>query len=60
MEIVNKLNALMHAAVNADRASQEASGGQVLLQSSEEFAKLQASDAAMWSRVTKAAGMEME
>jgi tripartite-type tricarboxylate transporter receptor subunit TctC len=60
MEIVNKLNALIHAAVNADRSSLEASGGQVLLQSSEEFAKLQASDAAMWSRVTKAAGMEME
>lgn len=59
-EIVNKLNALMHAAVNADRGAQEASGGQVMLLSPEEFAKLQASDAAMWSRVTKAAGMEME
>jgi tripartite-type tricarboxylate transporter receptor subunit TctC len=60
LEIVNKLNAMMHAAANVDRSAQEASGGQVMLQSSEEFAKLQANDAAMWSRVTKAAGMEME
>ena len=58
--MVSKLNALMHAAVNADRAALDANGGHVILQSPEEFAKLQANDAAMWSRVTKAAGMEME
>ncbi len=58
--MVSKLNALMHAAVNADRAALDANGGYVILQSPEEFAKLQANDAAMWSRVTKAAGMEME
>jgi tripartite-type tricarboxylate transporter receptor subunit TctC len=59
-EIVNKLNALMRTSVTVDRASHEAAGGQILLQSPEDFAKLQANDAAMWARVTKAAGMEME
>jgi hypothetical protein len=54
------LNALMRTSVTVDRASHEAAGGQILLQSPEDFAKLQANDAAMWSRVTKAAGMEME
>lgn len=59
-EIVNRLNALMHAAVKADIAGHESTGGEVLLTSPEDFAKLQASDTAMWARVTKAAGMEPE
>jgi len=59
-DIVNKLNALMRTSVLQDRAAHEAAGGQVLLQSPEDFAKLQANDAATWARVTKAAGMEME
>ena len=59
-EIVNKLNALMRTSVTVDRAAHEAAGGQILLQSPEDFAKLQANDAATWARVTKAAGLEME
>ena len=59
-EIVNRLNTLMHAAVRADTASHEATGGEVMLSSPAEFARLQASDTAMWARVTRAAGMEPE
>ena len=58
--IVSRLNALLHAAVKADQAAHENSGGEVRLTSPEEFAKIQASDTAMWARVTKAAGMEPE
>jgi tripartite-type tricarboxylate transporter receptor subunit TctC len=59
-ELVRKLNSLIHASVNLDRASHESTGGVVWLQSPEDFAKLQAKDAATWARVTKAAGMELE
>ena len=59
-EIVNRLNTLMHAAVRADTASHEATGGEVMLSSPAEFARLQATDTAMWARVTRAAGMEPE
>ena len=59
-EIVNRLNALMHAAVRADLAGHESTGGEVMLMSPDEFARLQASDTAMWARVTRAAGMEPE
>ena len=58
--IVTRLNALLHAAVRADQAAHENSGGEVRLTSPEEFAKIQANDTAMWARVTKAAGMEPE
>ena len=58
--IVGRLNALLHAAVKADQAAHENSGGEVRLTSPEEFARIQASDTAMWARVTKAAGMEPE
>jgi tripartite-type tricarboxylate transporter receptor subunit TctC len=60
VEIVTRLNALMQAAVKSDVANQEATGGEVLLGSSEEFARLQAADTAMWARVVKAAGIEQE
>ncbi len=59
-DIVAKLNALLHAAVKADIAGHEATGGEVRLTTPEEFAKIQAADTAMWARVTKAAGMEPE
>ena len=59
-ETVARLNTLMHAAVRADQASHEATGGEVLLNSPEEFARLQAADTGMWARVTRAAGMEPE
>ncbi len=59
-EIVNKLNALIHAAVRADQPGHESTGGEVQLMSPADFAALQASDTAMWARVTKAAGMEPE
>ena len=59
-EIVTKLNALLHAAVKADPAAHESTGGTVRLTTPEEFAKIQAADTAMWARVTKAAGMEPE
>jgi len=59
-EIVARLNALLHAAVRADQAAHETSGGSVRLTSPEEFARLQASDTAMWARVVKAAGIEPE
>jgi tripartite-type tricarboxylate transporter receptor subunit TctC len=59
-EIVNKLNALLHAAVKADQAAHETTGGSVRLTSPQEFARLQAADTAMWARVVKAAGMEPE
>jgi len=59
-DIVGKLNALVHAAVKADQAGHESTGGEVMLMSPADFAKLQASDTAMWARVTKAAGMEPE
>ncbi len=59
-EIVARLNALLHAAVRADQASHEATGGEVRLTTPEEFAKVQAADTAMWARVVKAAGMEPE
>ncbi len=59
-DIVGKLNALIHAAVKADQAGHESTGGEVMLLSPADFAKLQASDTAMWARVTKAAGMEPE
>ncbi len=59
-EIINRLNTLMHAAVRADTASHEATGGEVMLSSPAEFARLQATDTAMWARVTRAAGMEPE
>ena len=56
-DIVNKLNALVHAAVKADLAGHESTGGEVQLMSPADFAKLQAADTAMWARVTRAAGM---
>ena len=59
-EIVARLNALLHAAVRADQASHESTGGEVRLTTPEEFAKVQAADTAMWARVVKAAGMEPE
>lgn len=59
-EIVNRLNALLQAAVKADIAGHEASGGEVRLSTPEEFARIQATDTAMWARVTRAAGMEPE
>jgi len=59
-EIVNKLNALLHAAVRADSAAHENTGGTIRLTTPEEFAKIQAADTAMWARVTRAAGMEPE
>ena len=59
-EIVARLNALLHAAVKADTAAHESTGGTVRLTTPEEFAKIQAADTAMWARVTKAAGMEPE
>ena len=59
-EVVARLNALLHAAVKADQAGHENNGGEVRLTSPEEFAKVQASDTAMWARVVKAAGMEPE
>jgi hypothetical protein len=59
-DIVNKLNALVHAAVKADQAGHESTGGEIQISSPAEFAKLQANDTAMWARVTKAAGMEPE
>lgn len=58
--VVNRLNALIHAAVRADQANHETSGGEVMLLSPEDFARLQARDAAMWARVVKAAGIEPE
>ncbi|MBL8378509.1 MAG: tripartite tricarboxylate transporter substrate binding protein [Burkholderiales bacterium] len=58
--IANRLNALVHAAVRADQASHENTGGEVMLLSPADFAALQARDTAMWARVTKAAGMEPE
>lgn len=60
VDIVNKLNALVHAAVKADQAGHESTGGEIQISSPAEFAKLQANDTAMWARVTKAAGMEPE
>jgi hypothetical protein len=51
---------LTHAAVKADQAGHESTGGEVQLLSPVDFAKLQANDTAMWARVTKAAGMEPE
>jgi tripartite-type tricarboxylate transporter receptor subunit TctC len=60
IDIVNKLNALVHAAVKADQAGHESTGGEIQLLSPADFAKLQANDTAMWARVTKAAGMEPE
>ena len=59
-EVVARLNTLLHAAVKADQAGHENNGGEVRLTSPEEFAKVQASDTAMWARVVKAAGMEPE
>ena len=59
-EVVARLNTLLHAAVKADLAGHESNGGEVRLTSPEEFAKVQASDTAMWARVVKAAGMEPE
>lgn len=59
-DIVNKLNALVHAAVKADQAGHESTGGEVQLLSPADFARLQANDTAMWARATKAAGMEPE
>jgi tripartite-type tricarboxylate transporter receptor subunit TctC len=59
-DIVNKLNALAHAAVKADQAGHESTGGEVQLLSPADFARLQANDTAMWARVTKAAGMDPE
>ena len=59
-EVVARLNTLLHAAVKADQAGHESNGGEVRLTSPEEFAKVQASDTAMWARVVKAAGMEPE
>ncbi|MFH1603412.1 MAG: tripartite tricarboxylate transporter substrate binding protein [Pseudomonadota bacterium] len=59
-EIISRLNTLIHAAVRADQAAFEASGGEINLLSPAEFAQLQARDTAMWARVTKAAGMEPE
>lgn len=58
--VVARLNALIHAAVRADQANHETSGGEVVLLAPEEFARLQARDAAMWARVVKAAGIEPE
>jgi tripartite-type tricarboxylate transporter receptor subunit TctC len=58
--VVARLNALIHAAVRADQASHENTGGEVYLTSPADFAALQARDTAMWARVTKAAGMEPE
>jgi tripartite-type tricarboxylate transporter receptor subunit TctC len=59
-DIVNKLNALVHAAAKADQTGHESTGGEVQLLSPADFARLQANDTAMWARVTKAAGMEPE
>ena len=59
-EIVNKLNALVHAAVKADQAAHESTGGEIQLLSPTDFARLQANDTALWARVTKAAGIEPE
>jgi tripartite-type tricarboxylate transporter receptor subunit TctC len=59
-DIVNKLNVLVHAAVKADQAGHESTGGEIQISSPADFAKLQANDTAMWARVTKAAGMEPE
>ncbi|MFN0164277.1 MAG: Bug family tripartite tricarboxylate transporter substrate binding protein, partial [Burkholderiales bacterium] len=58
--IVSRLNALVHAAVRADQASHENTGGEILLLTPADFAALQARDTAIWARVTKAAGMEPE
>ncbi len=59
-EIVMKLNALLHAAAKADQAGHETTGGELRLTTPAEFAKIQATDTAMWARVVKAAGMEPE
>ena len=59
-DIVNKLNVLLHAAVKADTAAHETTGGEVRLTTPAEFARIQAADTAMWARVVKAAGMEPE
>ena len=59
-EIVARLNALVHAAVRADLPGHESTGGEVQLMSPGDFARLQATDTAMWARVTRAAGMEPE
>ncbi|NDB19125.1 MAG: tripartite tricarboxylate transporter substrate binding protein, partial [Actinobacteria bacterium] len=55
--IAERLNALIHEAVRARESSHTATGGTVQLTSTAEFTALQARDTAMWSRVTKAAGM---
>lgn len=59
-ELVTRLNSLLHAAVKAEMANLIANGGEALISSPEEFARLQASDTAMWARVVKAAGIEPE
>ena len=59
-EIVNRINALIHAAVRADIPGFEAAGGEINLLTPAEFARLQAEDMAMWARVTSAAGIEKE
>jgi tripartite-type tricarboxylate transporter receptor subunit TctC len=59
-DVVGRLNTLLHAAVKADLAGHESTGGEVRLTTPEEFAKIQAADTAMWARVVKAAGMEPE
>lgn len=58
--IVARLNALIQAAVRADQAAHENAGGEVQLTSPDDFARLQARDAAMWARTVKAAGIEPE
>lgn len=58
--VIARLNELLHAAVRADLPNHEASGGEARLLTPSEFARLQASDTAMWARVVKAAGMEPE
>jgi len=58
--IVARLNALIHAAVRADQAAHETAGGEVQLTSPDEFARLQARDAAMWARTIRSAGIEPE
>jgi len=59
-DIAAKLHSLIHAAVKADLAGHSSVGSEVLLLSQSEFAKLQASDTAMWARIVKAAGIEPE
>lgn len=59
-DVVRRLNQLVHAAVSSNKSGYEKSGSEILLLTPEEFAELQASDTRMWSRVTRAAGMEPE